>query len=525
MRVKIIQRTFIILLCLLSVRLFFLQVYPTKQVMEQYKNHQTETVSTCKYRVFDTNYKDLMNYSKKYVVVFDKKPFSLNNYENSMEKLMIINYIMKEDIIDFDFNTIMINPGKTYYTVCEDTYNKVKTITGIKGMYSYITEDVNNKDAWEISSFLSRITEENENEDTIQGVLYEYIKNNEIPSKDFYLGGNSEYKENTISNVGNNKNIKLTTDSELEKKVREVLLKEEYLNLSNVGVTIMESDTGKIKAMVQKDESQPNINLGIEGVGYEPGSIFKLITLGAALDKGYVTMNTKLNCVGNVCNKSHIHGTITVENALVKSCNDSFAIIGNKLKYDNLMEYAEKLNIFKKDLNFKEESTGIKPLEESGLNNISIGQCLTVTPIQMLGAINSIVNGGVYIKPYIVDSIVDANDTSIKTFETETKKVFSKTTSTLIKNGMEKVVKEGTGIKANVEGIKIGGKTGSATSGTLNSTHGWFVGYYTINNKTYTMIVFVPDILQINENGEELGGGDTAAPIFADIIKNIINSK
>lgn len=513
------------MLLLLSVRLFFLQVYPTKQVMEQYKNHQTETVSTSKYRVLDTNSKDLMNYNKKFIVVFDKKPFSLNNYENSVEKLMIINYIMKEEIKDFDFNKIMQSEGKTYYTVCEDTYNKIRKIQGIKGIYSYISEDVNNKDAWEISNYLSRINDESVEEGTLQSDLYEYLKNNKSPSKDFYLEANSEYNESTISNIDNNNNLKLTIDSDLENKVREVLFRNEYSNLANIGVIIMESDTGKIRAMVQKDESEPNINLGIEGVGYEPGSIFKLITLGAALDKGYVTMNTKLNCVGNVCNKNHIHGLISVEDALIKSCNDSFALIGEKIEYENLMDYVNKLNVFKKDLNLKEESAGIKPNKEDGLNNISIGQCLTVTPVQMLGAINSIVNNGTYVKPFIVEGIVDSNDKIIKSFETEQKKVFTKTTSIIIKDGMKKVVSKGTGIKAKVNGMDIGGKTGSATSGSLNTTHGWFIGYYTINNKTYTMVVFVPDLFEKDENGEELGGGDTAAPVFAEIIKNIVGIK
>ena len=87
---------------------------------------------------------------------------------------------------------------------------------------------------------------------------------------------------------------------------------------------------------------------------------------------------------------------------------------------------------------------------------------------------------------------------------------------------MKAVVERGTGKKAMVEGMDIGGKTGSATSGTKSGTHGWFVGYFNINEKYYTMIVFVPNIQNDEENGEELGGGSTAAPIFRDIVKKLV---
>jgi cell division protein FtsI/penicillin-binding protein 2 len=140
----------------------------------------------------------------------------------------------------------------------------------------------------------------------------------------------------------------------------------------------------------------------------------------------------------------------------------------------------------------------------------------------MLAATNSIVNDGVYVKPYIVESILDVDDNLVKNFDTEKKKVFSKTTSKIIKNSMLEVVNKGTGMNAQVKGVEIGGKTGSATSGTGDTVHGWFVGCFTINNKKYSMSVFVPNIPKEGENGEELGGGNTAAPIFREIVKNII---
>ena len=94
------------------------------------------------------------------------------------------------------------------------------------------------------------------------------------------------------------------------------------------------------------------------------------------------------------------------------------------------------------------------------------------------------------------------------------------TASKIVKNAMRNVVLKGTGTKADIKGINIGGKTGSAT-GSDNKTHGWFAGYFTYKNKNYTMVIFTPELEGIDENNEEAGGGNTAAPIFKEIVKNI----
>jgi cell division protein FtsI/penicillin-binding protein 2 len=525
-RTVLLGAMYISLLLILSIKLVFLQVYPTQEVKSQYKNQQSELITNSKFMILDTNNRDMMKYNKKYILVIDKKPFSLNNYEKSIENLMVLNLIMKQEDQSFNYTDIMKSEGKTYFQVSEDTYNKINKLIGIKGIYTYIRDEVKQNEAWEISNYISRINfNKSFDEGTMNSTVQNIIKDNQLPRKDFYLNTDSEYQNNSITNILNNKNIKLTIDSELEENIRQVMAKEDYSKLKNIGVIIMESDTGKVRAIVQKDESQANINLAIEGSGYEPGSVYKLITLGAALDKGLYSMNSSFCCTGKVCSASHIHGKITLQEALTKSCNDTFATVGRKVGYDTLMNYSEQLGLFKKILNLQEESRGLKPESSDGMDNISIGQCITVSPIQMIGAANSIVNGGVYVKPYILEGVLDSNDKVIQDFGSESKKVFSKTTAKIIKNAMLDVVNKGTGINARIKGIDIGGKTGSATSGTGETIHGWFIGYFTANNKTYTMCVFIPNIEKEGENGEELGGGNTAAPIFREIVDNIINNK
>lgn len=524
-RLRILFGLFSIVLILLIARLYFLQVYPNKQVLSNYTNKQTENISDSKYTILDTNGKDMNKYIKKYIVVIDKKPFSLNNYENTLEELIAFNFIMKEEISDFNFGDIMASSGKVYYNISEETYMKIQKLKNLKGVYSYVRDELDKKYAWEVPTLLQNsIDEENENMDSLQSQIYRYTKDNQTIQRNFHLNNEAMYSENDVYISENNVNLKLTIDSSIEDKIRRVLDREEYKDYKNIGVIMLESDTGKIRALMQKDESSANVNLGIEGSGYEPGSVYKLITLSSALEMGITTMNDQYTCTGQIC-KSGAHGKITVNQALYKSCNDVFAQIGEKVSFQKILEYSKDVGLFDRVLNIEGETQGIEPKIEDGMNNIAIGQCLTVSPLQILGAINTIVNDGIYVKPYLIEGLLDYNNNTIKSFEKDSKKVFSKTTCSLVKEGMKNVVKEGTGKKANVPSVQMGGKTGTATGSGENNTHAWFVGYFKYQDKTYSMVIFVPNIAQKNEAGEELGGGNTAGPIFKDIVENIIETK
>lgn len=517
-RYNILRAVLVLIFCALSVRLYFLQVYPTERVEAQYKNHQTESISDSKYMLLDTNLKDLMEYKKKYILVIDTKPFKLNNYEETLEDLMALNFIMKGEDSNFNYTDVIKNQGKLYYTISEETYNKVNKLNNIKGIYTFLSDKVDTKEAWSVSGMFSSVDEKNIVAGSLQEEIYNNIKENEIPKKNFYLDDKAVYSHEELDINKNNKNIKLTVDREIEDKIRKVLAKEEYSKFENVGVTIMESDTGKIRGIVQKNESAANVNLGIEGLGYEPGSIYKLITYGAALEKACTTQYNTVTCSGKMCERGS-HGTITVREGLIKSCNEVFGVIGAKVGYDDLMEYSEKMGLYKSVLNLKgegkNETEGVKPLKSESMSLISIGQSMNTSPIQMLGAINTFVNNGIYVKPYILEEIQDSNDETVKKYTTEKEKIFTETTSKIVKNGMVEVVNSGTGKSASVKGVEIGGKTGSATSSN-ETTHGWFAGYFKVKNKEYSMVVFVPDL--VSEKNESLGGGNTAAPIFKDVV-------
>ena len=157
---------------------------------------------------------------------------------------------------------------------------------------------------------------------------------------------------------------------------------------------------------------------------------------------------------------------------------------------------------------------------ENSMNNISIGQTIMVTPVQMAGLYNTVVNDGVYIKPTIVESIVDDNDNIVKEFKEEQVRVFSQTAARLAQETMSKVIWEGSGFEAKVEGVNIGGKTGTST-GNGGTNHGWFAGYFEMDGKKYTIVVIAPNIGEKHPDGRELGGGNTGAPIFRDIVTSL----
>lgn len=515
-----------IIFVFLIVRLSILQLAPSNEVIGATDICQIEKVNDTRFDLIDCNGKNILNFNEEYVLVIDKKPFSLNNYEETLQDLLTLNFIMQDEYEGFSYEDIMRSQGKSYYNISKEAYDKINELKNVKGIYTYVYNKLDKDEAWSLGGMITNMPERYKiSEDSFDEQINKYISNNEEIKRKFSLDERSVYAKDNEEVVDNNDKIKLTIDEEMQEKIKSVLNRDEYNNYHNIGVILMESDTGKIKAMVQKDETEANINLCIEGIGYEPGSVYKLITLGAALEEGAISMNDSFVCKGRVC-KNGVHGKLSVKSALVKSCNDIFAEIGEKVGYEKLMTYSEKLGLFNPIINLKGESRneaeGVKPEKDSGMNNISIGQCFTVTPIQVSGFTNAIVNNGVYIKPYIIDEILDSNDGLKEKIEPKKERIFSSTTSKLIKGAMSEVVESGTGKRARVNDILIGGKTGSAT-GSNNSTHGWFSGYFICNKKTYTLTVFIPNIFGKDKDGEDLGGGSTAAPIFSEVVKSLIN--
>lgn len=523
----IILSIFITIFIFLIFRVYIIQRrYDNGTYTIAYKGDiQNEYISQKKFTIYDCNDKKLIDSKIKYVLVIDSRLFRLNNMDTNLENILMMNYILKSVDKKFTLDNVISSGGKYYCDkLGEDEYLKLlECVSTLKGVYIYEYEIYDNSKAWSIENILINIDKSgSNNNENLENILYSQIKDNKNIMMTFKTDNYGCYNNVSFTD-NNNKNIKTTLDKEWQEKCRNVLQNQKYYYLNNIGLAICDSSTGAIKVLCQKDEKMPNVLVGASGVGYPPGSIFKIVDEIAAMNKGDVDLNQTYTCTGKYCKrdgKPNPHGTVDINEALRVSCNGYFMNIGRQTGFDEIEKTAKKLNLGKKTLNLSHEASGILPVAESGINNIAIGQTFNVSPIQMLGVINTVCNNGVYSKPYIIDGIEDKNGNVQKINLNETKKILSENNAQRIKLQLMDVVNNGSGAMAQVKGITVGGKTGTAEDGEYNDV--WFLGFFEYKGKSYSAVIFAPKLRGKNPDGELYGGGSTAAPILHDVIESII---
>lgn len=265
---------------------------------------------------------------------------------------------------------------------------------------------------------------------------------------------------------------------------------------------------------------------------YEPGSIFKVITASAALEEGVVSVDDNFFCPGYKmvedrrirCAKAGGHGAETFTQGIMNSCNPVFIEVGLRLGVDNFYKYFKQFGLLNKTgidlpgeastIMHKKENVG--PVE---LATISFGQSFQITPIQLAATVSSLINGGNRVTPHFGVDIQDDQGNVVKTFSYDTgEQIVSEKTSETMRELLEKVVAEGGGNKAYIEGYSIGGKT--ATSQTLpRSAHKYisaFMGFAPAEDPQVLTLVI------INNPQGVYYGGTIAAPVVKDIYSNIL---
>jgi cell division protein FtsI/penicillin-binding protein 2 len=535
---------FIAVLLMLNMRTAYITLVQGDELAviteKQYKYN--ENISNIKYFVQDSKGRELLGYITKYYFVIDVNTYLKNNMDTDLSKIKAITYILRGYKTDYDLDKIqnVKTNQKLYYTIDEDSYNKLSLIKGVKGVYTYKAKEVDRSNSWLYANMLTNpMTSDNKlkAEGSIERLVYEKTKNNEFPKISFEKELTGEVKEGKEELAANNINLKLTTDKSIEDLIKEVISKDKYKAYDQIGVVLSEPSTGKIKAMVQRDDWKPNIILGAATEnGYEPGSIFKTITQEAAMDYMNIPVDQVYDC--NEGKKNY--GYINMEEAYTVSCNEYFQKLGSKIKFINILPFAKNQGVFDKVLNFdgNGEVKGDFSEDKYADVNLAIGQSMRITPIQALGIVNTVINEGSYVKPYLIDSFINNEGKVVEKCSTVKRKVFKSNTARVLKNQMIKVVEDskGTGKYARINGVQIGGKTGTtervvtvknknAVTGleeTVSEKHsdGWFIGFAKINNTYYTATVFVKDI---KVQGED--AGVTAAPIFKEIIEKLIGEK
>lgn len=524
-RIKQVKIILITLLTLLIARLVVI-INDTKIISASASNYnESEIIRNENYKLLDVNYEEIIDCETKFMLVIDKDTFLLNNAVQNADEILTFYYIMEDDKFGFSFYDINKASGKIKYEISKSAYEQMLGIVeNLKGVYMYKYNEVGEIATWSIENILKSTQAFSNNKDKSKNSLEVFIgestKNNTTDMVTFEKSEDGTYNEKKSKNINININIQLTLDKKLQKITREILSKEEFVNFPNAGAVIIESDTGKILSMAQKDETQPNLITGGGQIsGYEPGSIFKILTLEAAMDYLNIDLNDKQVCKGEKCNKSH--GELTILEAFKVSCNEVFAKLGAEIGAEKLINFAKNQGLFQNLLGLDVES-GMEIIgtynENGNVEDLSIGQSMQVNLLQMTSIISTIINDGQYVKPYILDKFVDDDNNTLESFGEEKIKVISKDISDNVKYAMNQTVLSGTANISNIEGIEVGAKTGTAEGSDGDSIYGWFVGYCNINNKYYSIGVFVPNIEKI---GGENTGGSTAGVIFRDIVMEL----
>jgi penicillin-binding protein 2 len=287
-----------------------------------------------------------------------------------------------------------------------------------------------------------------------------------------------------------------------------------------------------------KDQETPLMNRVIQGQ-YAPGSSFKVIMSIAALESGVITPKTVFHCPGALsiygktflCSKEGGHGTLDLARALAQSCNVYFYNVGVRLEIERISKYANMLGLnAPSGIDLPYEASGLIPSPEWKMRthkvqwfsgetvSVSIGQGgVTVTAIQMARLAAAVGNGGRLVQPHLIKTLKAAP----VEFKAPVDIGLKPSTIAAVKEGMAAVVAPGgTGWRAQLPGIRVAGKTGSAqvvTHARLESDkkshmfqpHGWFMCFAPVDNPRIAMAVLV-------EHGT--AGGQSAAPIAGQIL-------
>jgi cell division protein FtsI (penicillin-binding protein 3) len=344
----------------------------------------------------------------------------------------------------------------------------------------------------------------------------------------------------------NGKNIYLTIDSDIQTILREEVEKQFQQTESEAAYAVaMDPRSGRILALVDLYVVKGSLRNGVLQDQVEPGSIFKSVIMSAALNEKLVRPQDKFD-IGNgtLTRVDHtirettktLRGVITAEEVLARSSNTGMVLVGEKFSRETFGDYLQKFGFYERTgVDFPGELQPVNlPLKNWNLLtkvNMSFGQGIVVTPIQMATAFSAVVNGGVLYRPYLVDRVEDENRVVIRrNVPRPRRRVINSDTSATMRSMLELTVQKGTGTRAKVDGFPVGGKTGT---GQIASRKGGylpddylasFIGFFPVDQPRYViLLMFVKP--NRGKRIEEKYGGAVAAPVFAAIAKRLIKVK
>ena len=310
-------------------------------------------------------------------------------------------------------------------------------------------------------------------------------------------------------------------------------------NAKGASIIVMNPKTGEILAFANRptynleeaSKSTPESRTDRAIVfTFEPGSVFKIVTASAALQENVIKEGDMINCehgayrvANHILHDHEPLGTITFKQVIEQSSNIGTTKVAQRLGPKRVYNYAHHFRFgMRTGIDLPGEAKGIlKPVSQwskTSIGAVPIGQEVTVTPIQLMGAISAIANDGIYMRPYVVKNIKDSQGQVIFAHSPQIlDRVISKVTSERMKVILKGVVDEGTGTKAAIQGVTVAGKTGTAqkvVGGTYSHSHFYatFVGFAPVENPRLAAVVVFDD------PHPAYYAATVAAPVFSEVV-------
>jgi stage V sporulation protein D (sporulation-specific penicillin-binding protein) len=479
-------------------------------------------------------------------------PKEIENPEDTAQKVSDILQVDKNDLLSkFNKSDDMYEVIK--HKLTDDEISKVNNL-GVKGIhladesYRYypsgeLASNVLGFVGWQGDDFKGRYGEESFFDQQLKGTA------GQVTQKRDASGGGILIGDNNLVQAQNGDNVVMTINHTVQYETEKILKAAVEKNNADSGsIIVMEPQTGKILAMANYPTYDPNNYAQVEDISvyrntavsdaYESGSVFKAITMAAGLDSGVVDPGTTYTDMGAVKEAGYTirnsdlkaNGIQTMTNVLEKSLNTGVIFVEKKLGNKNFADYVRRFGFG--------ELTGIEAQGEAAgnirnLNNLksniqfftaAFGQGIAVTPIQLISAYSAIANGGVLMKPQIVDKMVHPDGSEDDTHPQEVRRVISEKAATLLAQMLRSVVTNGHGKRADVPGYLVAGKTGTAQVASTNSRGyaeginiGSFAGFAPMNNPRFTILV------RVNNPRSVDWAESSAAPAFGELMKFLLD--
>lgn len=448
------------------------------------------------------------------------------------------------NIVDENTKKGVIFDLKTKQNIEKEIKELIKTDkVGINFEESFVRKYISNDSFQEIVGFLDGDNSgkqgygvERYNEEKLKGKDAEIISFNQT-----FVSADTLQRRKEIKDGEDGNNVILTIDSTLQYDLDEEMKKvqAEYSAESSMGILI-EAETGKILAMstYPKGNNKSEIRNRPITDFFEPGSIFKPITIAMGLQEGAINENSTVYSkgfieVGDRIIKDHdgsTTGLLTLEKLIALSGNVGMVEIAKKIDSQKFYNYLLSVGFGKKtgidtSTEYTPKLFPYKHMTPVRKSQVAFGQGINMTQLQMLMALNTVINNGNLMKPYIVERIENAEGKIVQRFEPQiVRNVFSPEVSRIDRNLMKSVVEKGTGKNAQIPGYKIGGKTGTAQkAGNKGYEAGKyfssFFAFFPVDHPKYAILVTV------NEPKGGYYGAEVALPPVKAVFEKLIKYK